>query len=376
MDEETGRISDAQLKKSSEDAKFSYCDLLSHRALKEDHEVLIPSTEMKIDTRRQVAYCSFPSPVECNGDIRIVIKLITLTSERNAFVWFNSQFITDAVTVFSEYEVDRSKSSLSHSGMDSSSSSSLTSYSSTTQDTTPDSSSVSIPMVSRQSSFNLFSSTAASPMPEEGEREFFIRCVFSDASLSETDESYRWRIEKENADRLGTEDVVEHSASKPMSLLQKAGSQLFTSTRNLISRVSSTSGGLLRSNSATPSRQSSEPSSPSHSVHGHGEEVSIELKEMRETGSGVQLREQAEIERRKQMRLHSLHESDELTLSASTANGDTAKSDELTLSASTANGDTAKSEEVTPLRAIDESPNDSSDEIQLGSDEGESHSQS
>ena len=152
---------------------------------------------------------------------------------------------------------------------------------------------------------------------------------------------------------------MEHSASKPLSLLQKAGSQLFTSTRNLISRVSSTSGGLLRSNSATPSRQSSEPSSPSHSVHGHGEEVSIELKEMRETGSGVQLREQAEIERRKQMRLHSLHESDELTLSASTANGDT-----------------AKSEEVTPLRAIDESPNDSSDEIQLGSDEGESHSQS
>ena len=359
MDEETGRISDAQLKKSSEDAKFSYCDLLSHRALKEDHEVLIPSTEMKMDTRRQVAYCSFPSPVECNGDIRIVIKVITLTSERNAFVWFNSQFITDAVTVFSEYEVDRSKSSLSHSSMDSSSSSSLTSYSSTTQDTTPDSSSVSIPIVSRQSSFNLFSSTAASPMPEEGEREFFIRCVFSDASLSETDESYRWRIEKENADRLGTEDVVEHSASKPMSLLQKAGSQLFTSTRNLISRVSSTSGGLLRSNSATASRQSSEPSSPSHSVHEHAEEVSVELKEMRETGSGVQLREQAEIERRKQMRLHSLHESDELTLSASTANGDT-----------------AKSEEVTPLRAIDESTNDSSDEIQLGSDEGESHSQS
>lgn len=62
MDEATGRISEAQLRRDGEDKKRSYCDLLGHLALKEEHEVLVPSTEMTVDTRRFVASCTFPRP--------------------------------------------------------------------------------------------------------------------------------------------------------------------------------------------------------------------------------------------------------------------------------------------------------------------------
>lgn len=174
--------------------------------------------------------------MECSGDIRVVVKTITLTSERNAFVWFNSQFVTDRLTVFNEFEMDRSKSS-SFSSMDSSSSFSSMDSSSTTQD----SDGVAVSMDS--SSFNLFSSTAApTPLPEEVERELFLRCVFDDDALLETEELARWRAERAGAEQSG--EVVASDRvlpMKPISLIQKASTQIITSTRNLISRVSSTS---------------------------------------------------------------------------------------------------------------------------------------
>ena len=356
MDEATGRISEAQLRRDGEDKKRSYCDLLGHLALKEEHEVLVPSTEMTVDTRRFVASCTFPAAVECSGDIRVVVKTITLTSERNAFVWFNSQFVTDRLTVFNEFEMDRSKSS-SFSSMDSSSSLSSMDSSSSTQD----SDGVAVSMDS--SSFNLFSSTAApTPLPEEVERELFLRCVFDDDALLETEELARWRAERAGAEQSG--EVVASDRvlpMKPISLIQKASTQIITSTRNLISRVSSTSSGLLRTTSASSSRHTSAPSSPTHSIHGlqglqglqgESEQREAELVEMPET-SAVQLRTKAEIERRTTMRMKSLHESEEITMSSSTPTGNS-----------------QKTEDKTPLRSVEEG----SDEIPLSSDEGESHS--
>lgn len=359
MDEATGRISEAQLRRDGEDKKRSYCDLLGHLALKEEHEVLVPSTEMAVDTRRFVASCTFPAAVECSGDIRVVVKTITLTSERNAFVWFNSQFVTDRLTVFNEFEMDRSKSS-SFSSMDSSSS--FSSMDSSSSSTTQDSDGVAVSMDS--SSFNLFSSTAApTPLPEEAERELFLRCVFDDDALLETEELARWRAEKAGAEQGGEVAASDRVLPmKPISLIQKASTQIITSTRNLISRVSSTSSGLLRTASASSSRHTSAPSSPTHSLHGlqglqglqgASEEREAELVEMPETASAVQLRTKAEIERRTTMRMKSLHESEEITMSSSTPTGNS-----------------QKTEDKTPLRSVEES----SDEIPLSSDEGESRS--
>lgn len=347
MDTVTGRLNEGLFIQTPEDVKKSYCDLLAHQNLVETHALILSGQEMVIDANRRIAMVTFNPPIELAGDIKIDIRQLNLASEHSSFVWFNTQFITDKLTVFSESEIDRSKSSSSSSS--SYSYSSAYSYSdSSSYSVEPSEESESTVTIDMETTpFNSVSAPSSSrsiiPFVDNyQDREFFIRCEFEDKWLEVTDEYAALQVEREQSrNREVPTDGDEGKTA--LSMIHKAGNQLLTSTRKIFTRVSSSaSSGLLRSGSGPSSpilsRQSSRSSIEMNTITSPPGDTS----ETRMIINDTQLRNKKDIELRKKMRLNSVHESEEFRKS---------------LNASHVN----EEEKTEAYEAIDES----SDEIQL-----------
>lgn len=335
-----------------EDVKKSYCDLLAHQNLIENHITVINSQEMSIDSNRRVAMLTFNPPIELSGDVKIDIRQVNLASEHSSFVWFNTQFITDRLTVFNESEIDRSKSSSSSSSYSYSSAYSYSDSTAYSVANTVDGSEAESVMVDMettpQNSLSVInSSRSIIPFIEDsGDREFFIRCEFGDKWLEETDSYQILHLEREMSKNRGEVPSDSEEGKNAFSIIQKAGSHILTSARTLVSRVSSsTSGGLLRSGSGPSSPILSRQSSRSDIEMTSLSPPPIDISESRAVVD-AQLREKKDIELRMKMRLNSVHESEEFRKSVNT-------------SAQNETTETPKTEDV-----IEES----SDEIQLDSD--------
>ena len=208
--------------------------------------------------------------------------------------------------------------------------------------TTQDSDGVAVSMDS--SSFNLFSSTAApTPLPEEVERELFLRCVFDDDALLETEElaplargeGGRGAERRGGGERPRAADEAHLADPEGLHADHHLHAQPhFPCLQHLQRPPAHDQRPAPR---ATPPR----PSSPTHSLQGlqglqglkgESEQREAELVEMPET-SAVQLRTKAEIERRTTMRMKSLHESEEITMSSSTPTGNSQKTEDKNASA-------------------------------------------
>lgn len=326
MDTVTGRLNEGLFIQGPEDVKKSYCDLLAHQNLIENHITVINGQEMTIDSNRRIAVLTFNPPIELSGDVKIDIRQVNLASEHSSFVWFNTQFITDKLTVFNESEIDRSKSSSSSSS--SYSYSSAYSYSDSTAYSvanTVDGSEAESVVVDMENtppaSLSVISSSRSIiPLIEDtGDREFFIRCEFGDKWLEETDSYQILHLEREMSKNRGEVPSDSEEGKNAFSIIQKAGSHILTSARTLVSRVSSsTSGGLLRSGSGPSSPILSRQSSRSDIEMNSISPPPIDISESK-VAVETQLREKKDIELRMKMRLNSVHESEEFRKSVNTS---------------------------------------------------------
>lgn len=302
-----------------DDIKKSYCDLLAHQTLVENHTPILTGQEMIIDSNRKIAQITFNPPIELSGDIKIDIRQVNITSDHSSFIWFNTSFITDKLTIFSEAEIDRSKSSSSSSSLSSSaySYSDSTAYSvATTMEPSEISEGSVLPDIESTPSHSMSamsSSRSLLPLVEDStDREFFIRCEFTDKWLDDSEEYQALQIEREMNRNRSDVPLENEDGKNAISIIQKAGTQIITSTRNLISRVSSQTSGLHRSGSGTSSPNLSRQSSYSSDVEmKHMTSPPEEAGEARVSINEVQLRDRREIELRKKMKLNSVHESEE-----------------------------------------------------------------
>lgn len=302
-----------------EDIKKSYCDLLAHKTLVENHIPILTGQEMIIDSNRKIAQITFNPPIELSGDIKIDIRQVNITSDHSSFIWFNSSFITDKLTIFTETEIDRSKASSSSSSSLSSSAYSYSDSSISSVTTTVEPSEVSegsvltdIESTSSRSMSAISSSRSLLPLVEEStDREFFIRCEFADKWLDDSEEYQALQIEREMSRNRSDIPLENEDGKSAKYLIQKAGTQILTSTRNLISRVSSQASSLHRSGSGTSSPNLSRQSSYSDIELKHMSSPPEEAGEVRVSINDIQLRDRREIELRKKMKLNSVHESEE-----------------------------------------------------------------
>ena len=289
----------------------SYCDRLAHQNLKEERHYILKSYPMRISASRRVAYCKFDPPMSLSGDIKISIKAKLLPVDRNSFVWFNTNFITDRVTIFSVDEVDLSKSSSSSSSSfsSSSSSSSSSSFSSLSSSTSTRSAGE--------------ADTVYGIAPDGTEQRFQIRCLFSDNELLETEDLLRLQNELANSKNDELEPVPSLHGS---GIFQKAQSFAYKLAR--VSPVPSLTG--VRSVSPPLSSHQNSASSLEESVSrrtlntttsmsvGGEEEQSGQMLEMvgrARSANGINtelvMRDKSTVALRQKMKMKSLHESEE-----------------------------------------------------------------
>lgn len=284
-----------------------YCNMLAHQNLKEERRAIVKSYPMKISVNRRVAYYRFDPPIPLSGDIKISIKAKILPMDRVSFVWFNTNFITDRVTIFSVDEVDLSKSS-------SSSSSSSSSLSSSSSSSLSSSSSSSVRSIGE-------SETVYGIAADGSEQRFQIRCQFADDELVETAESSKLKKELEN---IHEEEVIQVSSSRGKGLIQKAQSLTY------LFRGSSTSSSTLYR--ASPMPEPSSRCSPAPSVDdlvsgkisransgpltSESAPMMLEMETKSKSvnniiGTELTMRDHSSVALRQKMRMTSLHESEE-----------------------------------------------------------------
>ena len=277
-----------------------YCNMLAHQNLKEERRAIVKSYPMKISVSRRVAYYRFDPPIPLSGDIKISIKAKILPVDRVSFVWFNTNFITDRVTIFSVDEVDLSKSSSSSS----SSSSSL--YSS---------SSSSVRSIGE-------SETVYGIAADGSEQRFQIRCQFADEELVETADSSKLKKELEN---IQEEEVIQVSSTRGKGLIQKAQSLTYlfrgsSASSSTLYRISPMPGPSSRCSPAPSvdgpvsgkiSRANSGPLTESESAP-----MMLEMETKSKSvnsiaGTELTMRTPSLVALRQKMKMTSLHESEE-----------------------------------------------------------------
>ena len=285
MDETTGKMNPLTTESTA-----SYCDRLAHQNLKEEQHYILKSYPMRISASRRVAYCKFEPPVSLSGDIKISIKAKLLPVDRNSFVWFNTNFITNRVTVFSVDEVDLSKSS---------SSSSSTALRSAGE-----------------------ADTVYGIAPDGTEQRFQIRCLFSDSELLETEDLLRLQTELANSKN---DETVPASSLHGGGIFQKAQSFAYKLAR--VSPVPSLSGfrsvspPLSSHQNSASSLEENLPRRPlittSMSVGGEEERGGqmLEMVGRAQSANGMStelvMRDKSTVALRKKMKMKSLHESEE-----------------------------------------------------------------